>query len=185
MNMSSRFDRRKFLVGSAGAAAMAFMPASMAMSQVGASNATFPVGANVVTTARLNVREGAGLDYSIIVTLWEGAPVTIIGEPVWADDYEWYLIRTGYGTEGWVAGEFLSAGTVPSPDFPEGSTAYTTAALNVREGAGLSYSVIVTLPEGAPVTITGAPVAASGFNWYPIVTNDGTEGWVAGAYLTA
>lgn len=145
MSTSHRFDRRKFLLGSVGAAAMAFMPASMTMRQAGAANATFPVGANVVTTAALNVREGAGLGYPIIVTLWEGAPVTIIGAPVWADDYEWYLIRTGYGTEGWVAGNYLSYGTVDSPDFAEGDNVVTTSALNLREGAGLSYSVIVTL----------------------------------------
>lgn len=147
------------------------------------SGGGFPVGANVVTTTELNIRSGAGLGYGVIVTLWSGAPCTITGNPVTADGYTWYPIRTGYGTEGWVAGEFLSAGTVSNPGFPIGGTATSTTNLNVREGAGLSYSVIVTLWDGAVVTITGDPVAASGFTWYPIRTGYGTEGWVAGEYL--
>jgi len=146
---------------------------------------SFPVGANAVTTSELNLRSGAGLGYGIIVTLWNGAPVTITGAPVSANGYTWYPVRTGYGTEGWVAGEYLSAGTVPGPAFAVGSTAYTTTRLNLRSGAGLSYSVIVVLWEGAPVTITGAPVAASGYTWYPVRTGYGTTGWVAGEFLTA
>ncbi|HWV24374.1 MAG TPA: SH3 domain-containing protein [Thermomicrobiales bacterium] len=145
---------------------------------------SFPVGANVVTVSSLNVRSGPGLGYSVIVALWDGAPCTITGDPVSADGYTWYPIRTGYGTEGWVAGEFLSAGTVSNPAFPVGSTAISTTDLNVRGGAGLSYSVIVTLWDGAEVTITGDPVAASGYTWYPIRTGYGTEGWVAGEFLT-
>lgn len=144
---------------------------------------SFPVGANVVTTAALNLRSGAGTGYSVIVTLWDGAPATITGAPVAANGYTWYPVRTGYGTEGWVAGEFLSAGTVSNPKFPVGSTATSTTNLNVRGGAGLSYSVIVTLWNGAVVTITGDPVAASGYTWYPIRTGYGTEGWVAGELL--
>lgn len=143
----------------------------------------FPVGANVVTNAAVNLRSGAGLRHRIIVTLWNGAPVTITGTPVAADGNTWYPVRTGYGTNGWVAGEFLSSGAVSNPKFPVGATATTTASLHVRSGAGLTYSIVVTLWNGAPVTITGAPVAASGYTWYPIRTGYGTAGWVAGEFL--
>jgi uncharacterized protein YgiM (DUF1202 family) len=185
MNMSHRINRRSFLLGTAGAAAMAFVPASMTTRQAAMANTTFPVGANVVTTAALNVRSGAGLSHSIIVTLWQGAPLTVTGDPVWADGYNWYPIRTGYGTEGWVAGSYLSSGTVDSPAFADGDHVVTTSTLNLRQGAGLSYAVIVTLWQGAPLTIIGAPVAASGHTWYPVRTGYGTEGWVAGEFLSA
>jgi uncharacterized protein YraI len=146
-------------------------------------NPTFPAGANVVTTGSVNVRNGAGLRFPIIVTLWSGAPLTVTGAPVAADGYTWYPIRTGYGTTGWVAGQFLSSGGVVSPKFPVGSTAETTTVLNLRSGAGLTYPVVVSLWEGAPLTVTGAPVSASGFTWYPVRTGYGTTGWVAGEYL--
>lgn len=143
----------------------------------------FPVGATAVTTAALNIRSGAGLSYAIIVTLWAGAPVTITGAPVAADGYTWYPIKTAYGTTGWVAGEFLKSGAVTTPGFAVGESVVTTTDLNLRSGAGLSYSVVVVLWEGAPLTITGAPVAVDGFTWYPVKTGYGTLGWVAGEYL--
>lgn len=146
-------------------------------------DAEFPVGSQAVTTSALNVRNGAGLSYGIIVTLWDGAPVTITGAPVAADGYTWYPIKTAYGTTGWVAGEFLTSGAVPPAEFAVGESVVTTAALNLRSGAGLSYSVVVVLWEGAPLTITGTPVAVDGFTWYPIKTGYGTLGWVAGEYL--
>lgn len=146
-------------------------------------DADFPVGSTAVTTAALNIRSGAGLTYPIIVTLWVGAPVTITGAPVAASGYTWYPIKTAYGTTGWVAGEYLTSGSVPTPGFAVGDSVVTTAALNLRSGAGLSYSVIVVLWDGAPLTITGAPVAVDGFTWYPVKTGYGTLGWVAGEYL--
>jgi hypothetical protein len=111
--------------------------------------------------------------------------VTTTGAPVSADGYTWYPVRTGYGTEGYVAGEFLRAPGSPPAQFPVGSTATTTARVNLRQGPSLSYKVIVVLWDGAPVTITGAPVAGDGFTWYPVRTGYGTEGWLAGEYLTA
>jgi uncharacterized protein YraI len=144
---------------------------------------TFPVGANVVATGSLNVRSGASLSFPLIVTLWSGAPLTVTGAPVQAGGYTWYPIRTGYGTTGWVAGQFLSSGGVVSPEFPVGSNVETTTVLNLRSGAGLTYPVVVSLWQGAPLTVTGAPVAASGFTWYPVRTGYGTTGWVAGEYL--
>jgi uncharacterized protein YgiM (DUF1202 family) len=142
----------------------------------------FPVGSSVVTTAAVNLRSGAGLGSGVIVVLWQGAPLTVTGAPIAADGYTWYPVRTGYGTTGWVAGAFLAASG--SPVFPVGSTVKTTAALNLRSGAGLGYSVIVVLWAGAPLTITGAPVAVDGYTWYPVKTGYGTTGWVAGAFLT-
>lgn len=143
----------------------------------------FPAGSSVVTTASVNLRAAPGLAAKVIVVLWAGAPLTVTGSPVAADGYTWYPVKTGYGTTGWVAGAFLKAGGTVTPAFPVGSTVYTTAALNLRSGAGLSYPVVVVLWAGAPLTITGNPVAADGYTWYPVKTGYGTTGWVAGAYL--
>jgi uncharacterized protein YgiM (DUF1202 family) len=58
------------------------------------------------------------------------------------------------------------------------TTATTTTELNLRSGIGTSHPVLVTIPSGATVTITGA--ISSG--WYP-VTYGGKAGWVSGNYL--
>ena len=150
-------------------------------------DSAFPVGSTAVTTAALNIRSGAGLSYPVIVTLWVGAPVTVTGSPVAANGYNWYPIRTGYGTTGWVAGSFLTAGSVPDPapvpGFAVGESVVTDSVLNLRSGAGLAYDVVVVLWQGAPLTITGAPVSFNGYTWYPVKTGYGTLGWVAGEFL--
>ena len=146
-------------------------------------DSAFPVGSTAVTTAALNIRSGAGLSYPVIVALWVGAPVTVTGSPVAANGYNWYPIRTGYGTTGWVAGSFLTAGSAPVPGFAVGDSVVTDSVLNLRSGAGLVYDVVVVLWQGAPLTITGAPVSFNGYTWYPVKTGYGTLGWVAGEFL--
>jgi uncharacterized protein YraI len=58
------------------------------------------------------------------------------------------------------------------------SVATTTARLNLRTGPSLDHGVILTMPSGAGVSITGDPSAG----FYP-VDYDGTEGWAHGDYL--
>ena len=53
--------------------------------------------------------------------------------------------------------------------------ATTTSGLNLRKGAGTASDVILVIPKGAEVQITGDP-------WYP-VTYGGKAGWVSGKYL--
>jgi cell wall-associated NlpC family hydrolase len=55
------------------------------------------------------------------------------------------------------------------------NTATTTAGLNLRSGAGTKNAIVLVIPGGETVTITGDP-------WYP-VTYNGKTGWVSGAYL--
>jgi uncharacterized protein YraI len=57
--------------------------------------------------------------------------------------------------------------------------ATTTDALNLRSGPSLGNAVILVMPAGAPVDVTGDP--QHGF--YP-VTYVGTAGWASGDYLS-
>ncbi|MGD9894110.1 MAG: CAP domain-containing protein [Dehalococcoidia bacterium] len=51
--------------------------------------------------------------------------------------------------------------------------------LNVRRGPGRAATIVVCLPDGSAVTITGGPISADGIDWWMI---DGL-GWAAGEYL--
>lgn len=73
----------------------------------------------------------------------------------------------------------------PSEDVDTGETAYnatgtTTANLNVRKGAGTSYGIITTLPQGTTVTIVAKDDATG---WYKIRYN-GAYGYVSNIYVT-
>lgn len=73
----------------------------------------------------------------------------------------------------------------PGEDVGTGETAYnatgtTTANLNVRKGAGTSYAIITTLPQGTTVNIVAKDNATG---WYKITYN-GAYGYVSNTYVS-
>jgi uncharacterized protein YraI len=64
--------------------------------------------------------------------------------------------------------------------YPAGTTARTTASLNLRSGPSTSNRVILVMPSGSRVTLTDG-VPQSG--WYRVGFN-GHSGWAFGQYLT-
>lgn len=55
--------------------------------------------------------------------------------------------------------------------------------VNVRPDASTAQNAVAVLNNGDTVTITGEPVEAGGFTWYPIKLGDGTEGFVVADFL--
>jgi N-acetylmuramoyl-L-alanine amidase len=148
-----------------------------------AAAAAFAVGDEVVVnTDALNLRDGPGTANQVIAVLESGTIGKITDGPVAGDSFDWYeLSVTGVGS-GWVAGTFLA--TAESGAFPVDSiVVVNTDALNVRSGAGISHDVVTTLFAGDQATVTGSPISADGYAWYPITSGD-QSGWVAGDFLT-
>ena len=130
----------------------------------------------------LNVRSGAGTNYSVLGSLSNGAKVEIVGT-----SGSWYKIKYGSGY-GYVSKDYVtvsssnnnssSNNTTTTP-----STSTTTGiikvndALNVRSGAGTSYSVIGSLKNGATIEIVETVNS-----WYKIKFNNG-YGYVSKDYV--
>ena len=140
-----------------------------------------------VNTDSLNMRKGAGTSYSIITKLSRGTVVDVLESA----SNGWKKVKTSGGTIGWVSGSYLTTGEVnqPSTDAPstDNSTSQTsykatvnTDSLNMRKGAGTSYSIITKLSRGTVVDVLES--ASNG--WKKVKTSDGTIGWVSGSYLT-
>ncbi len=56
--------------------------------------------------------------------------------------------------------------------------------LNLRSSASTGGDIVVELKPGARVTVTGEPVEADGYTWYPVkVIDTGMTGFVAADYL--
>jgi uncharacterized protein YraI len=135
------------------------------------------------TTAALNMRSGAGLGYSVLLVIPMGAEVGITGS-----SQNGFLPVRYNGTDGWASATYLStsgpgSGETPPPASGPGNTIvenrYATAALNMRSGAGMSFSVVLVIPRGAEVGITGSQ--QNGF--FPVRYNS-TDGWASATYLT-
>jgi uncharacterized protein YgiM (DUF1202 family) len=126
----------------------------------------------------LNVRSGPGLNHSILGRLPTGTNIDSTGP----SRNGWMPINYR-GQQGWVSDVYLAAngvGNSPSGDVPEQrGSAYTTASVNVRTGAGLSYRVVTVLLRGTRVETTG--VTADG---YSQIVHDGALRWVASRYLS-
>ncbi|MBX3072205.1 MAG: SH3 domain-containing protein [Thermomicrobiales bacterium] len=147
-----------------------------------------------VTTA-LNMRSGAGTSFGIVRVLSSGTVVTVTGSGTSAGGLVWLPIRLQDGTTGWVAEKYLVQVVVTPPAAtstrtatPDGNsqpdTRRVTTALNMRSGAGTSYSVVRVLSSGTMVTVTGAAQTVAGAAWVPIRLQDATTGWVSERYLT-
>lgn len=116
--------------------------------------------------ANLNVRSGAGTNYSIIGSLPKGTQVTVYEE---SNGFS----RIGGGQ--WVSSSYLSS-TKPS----SGSTTKTAyvkvnSSLNVRAGAGIGYRIVGSLSNGTRVTIY-----EESNGWARI----GNGQWVSSQYLS-
>ena len=133
-----------------------------------------------VTTANLNVRKGAGANYARIGGLTKGAKVEVVKK----ESNGWYKIKYN-NTYGYVSGTYVKLDSQtpdPTPDpQPEEkviATGVTTENLNVRKGAGASYTRLGTLTKGTKVEI----VKKESNGWYKIKYNN-SYGYVSGTYV--
>ena len=148
----------------------------------GESNATPTSTMYTTPEIGLNLRKGPGTSYSVIRTLSKGTAVT-----VHSSSNGWSKISVN-GVEGYVSTSFLS-NTNPSTNSSTSNettstpttTMYVTpdAGLNLRKGAGTSYSVIKTLSKGTAVTVH------SSNNGWSNVSANGVEGYVSTSYLSS
>lgn len=131
------------------------------------------------TTDSLNLRTGPGTSYPVMVVMPVGAQVTLTGR-----NSNGFQSLTYSGFSGWASASYLQVqGTTPQnppvqPTPPATGTATTTDSLNLRAGAGTSFTVVTVMPRGASVTLTGQ--SANGFHQ---IGWNGQTGWASGQYL--
>ena len=134
----------------------------------------------VTASAGLNLRKGPSTSYAVIKTLSKGTEVTVV-----SSSNGWSKVNVG-GVSGYVSSDYLSS-TKPSTGSSSSnestsnttSTMYTTERLNLRKGAGTSYSVITTLDKGVAVT-----VHSSSNGWSKVSVN-GMTGYVSSSSLSS
>ncbi|MCC6945882.1 MAG: SH3 domain-containing protein [Thermomicrobiales bacterium] len=132
-----------------------------------------------VIDGSLNLRSSASTTASVLLVMPNGAQVGVTGSP----QNGFTPVRYN-GTNGWAYSAYLSS-TAPGSGQPEPTAApatetrYTTAAVNMRSGAGTSFGVITVVPSGAAVTVTGGQT--NGF--FPVRYN-GSNGYISATYLS-
>ena len=129
-----------------------------------------------VIDGALNLRSGPGTTYAVITVMPGGSTVSITG----ALTNGFYPVRFG-GQNGYASAQYLqlSSQPTPTPTQPAARTAWTTANLNLRSGAGLGYPPNTVIPAGARIKVTGNAIN----NYYP-VTYNGIDGFASADYIT-
>ena len=137
---------------------------------------TGALAANVTSTTNVNVRSGPGNSYSVLTVMKSGTTTSSLGT-----SGNWTKVTVN-GKTGYVYNKYLTSGSnAPStPTTSTSKTVYVTAsALNVRSGAGTSYSVIGSLSKGKAASVVGT----SG-NWYKSKYGSG-YGYISASYTSA
>lgn len=127
------------------------------------------------SSSTVNVRSGAGTNYSKIGSLTNGASVNVV-----ASNGDWYRIEygNGYGYVMKTYVQLVSSGSSGSSSGDEDVlTAVTTAAVNLREEGTTSSDKLGTYPKGTRVV-----VLEKGSSWSRVDIS-GNEGYMKNTYL--
>lgn len=123
-----------------------------------------------VTSGRLNVRSSASTSSSVVSSLSKGSFVTLISK-----SGNWWKVEYADNTYGYCHENYIKtvSGTPATVKLSSGS-------LNVRSGAGVSYSKIASLYNGEIVI-----VLSSSNGWSKILFNGTKIGYVSSVYLSS
>ncbi len=131
-----------------------------------------------VDASTLNLRQGPGLNYTVIGSLKFGE--TVDGLSV-SGDNQWAQVRKSTGVIGWSSLKYLTKVTPPPPPSPTDVTlTVTTDNLNVRSGPGEGYPVTGQVHKGEVVVYLNA---SPDWKWVNIKTNTNATGWASSKYL--
>lgn len=99
-----------------------------------------------VTADELNVRSGAGTNYSIVTKVKRGEVYTIVGEASGVGASKWLKLKSGAG--------YISADLCERTDSTF-TAKVNTDKLNIRSGAGTNYDIVGAVHDGEVYTIVG------------------------------
>ena len=143
----------------------------------GGSGSTSTTGtATVISSTNLNVRSGAGANYTKVGSLTPGSQITIY-EVVTSGTQQWGRIGSGM----WVCMSYVRMnGSTSTPSIP--SAGYTgvvisSTQLNVRAAAGTNNAIVGRLTPGTAVTIYEL-TNVNGVSW-----GRTSAGWVCMQYI--
>ena len=128
----------------------------------------------VYTTANLNLRNGASMSASVATTVSRGTALTTTGRTTGI----WTQVNY-HGHNLWASSTYLTTTVKPTPKPAHTTTVYTTANLNLRNGASMSASVATTVSRGTALTTTGRTTGI-----WTQVNYHGHNLWASSTYLT-
>lgn len=137
---------------------------------VAAATADSKAGKISLTSGTLNIRKSASKNSAVLSSLKNGAYITLISK-----SGNWWKVEYKNSAYGYCHGDYIKtvSGTPKKVKL-------TSGTLNVRKGAGISYSVVDSLANGKTV------IQLSFSNGWSRILYSGTKlGYVSSKYLTS
>lgn len=136
-----------------------------------AADANSKAGTVRITSGSLNVRSAPSASSAVIASLYKNETVTLLQK-----SGDFWKVEYGDGKYGYAHANYITpvSGTYAARVKTAGGK------LNVRTGAGTSYAVRTTLPNGKTVVV----LSQSG-GWAKILYHGKSVGYVSSSYLTA
>lgn len=134
-----------------------------------AANTSSKAGTVSITSGYLNVRKSASTKAEVIYSLKKGAHITLISK-----SGDWWKVEYSGDKYGFCHSDYIKeVSSTPK------NVKLTSGTLNVRSGAGTSYSRIAGLANGKTVI-----ELSSSNGWSKILFNGTKIGYVSSRYLT-
>ncbi len=130
----------------------------------------------VKTTGSVHLRSGAGLSFASLDVIAKGTSLVYDSSAADGRGVVWYHVSYN-GKTGWVSSMYAKKDDGGSST----KTVKTTASLNLRAGAGLSFAVLRTVPKDVSFTYDSSAADSRGVVWYHVVYK-GTAGWISSVY---
>ena len=130
----------------------------------------------------VNVRSGAGTNYSLVGAAPKGAQYKLLAR-VKVGNATWFKVQYATGKEGYIHEDYIKTGT-GTPSGP--STGHTLTivncneSVNVREGASSSTKLLGQAKKGSVYTYLGRTVDGK---WYQIQYTETQKGFVYSQYV--
>lgn len=122
-----------------------------------------------VTSGKLNVRSSASTSGTVVSSLSKGSYVTLMSK-----SGNWWRVEYADNKYGYCHADYIKTATgTPA------TVKISSGSLNVRSGAGTSYSKVASLYKGEVVIV----LSKSG-NWSRILYNGTKTGYVSSTYLS-
>ncbi len=133
-----------------------------------------------VTKASIKMKSTTQAEAEDVITVPKSTTLSVYCYTKDADGATWYRIKytkNGKSYNGYIKGSNLTILRYGK----------TTASLNMRKNAGVSYGVVKKLPKAVGVTILSSKTASNGVTWYRVKCRIGKisfTGYVSSSYIT-
>ena len=135
-------------------------------------------GSGYITDSYVNLRSGAGTNYSIVTTMAKNTKVTFTDGKLYNSN--WYKIKElKTNKSGYVHRSYVKANESSS----SGNKGYiNTDYVNLRKGAGTNTAIVTTMRKNTQLTLVSTKLYNS--SWYNVKLSNGTTGYVMKTYVT-